>query len=142
MLSYPSYLINSHYTEDVRALLLGLVAIIAEPYKDKIKYYEKMLKIRKFMKNKDNGVFDAVIQRARTAKIKDLYSFVGLKKIKNGHVACCPLHNEKTPSFNMRDNVFYCFGCHRKGDSIQFIQDLYNVTFKKALSIITGINVR
>ena len=33
--------------------------------------------------------------------------------------ACCPFHNEKTPSFKVDTDsqMFYCFGCHKGGDS-------------------------
>ena len=41
--------------------------------------------------------------------------------------ACCPFHNEKTASFKVDENkgLFYCFGCHEKGDTISFVMKNY-----------------
>ena len=49
--------------------------------------------------------------------------------------ACCPLHQENTPSFtvNPEKQVFYCFGCHEGGDVIAFIQKLRGLSFPDAL---------
>src|SRR5437667_462127 len=43
---------------------------------------------------------------------------VALKKRGRNHVACCPFHNEKTPSFNVNaeKQIFMCFGCRAGGD--------------------------
>jgi DNA primase len=39
----------------------------------------------------------------------------------------CPFHEEKTPSFHIYENGFFCFSCGEKGDSIDFIVKLYNL---------------
>ena len=38
--------------------------------------------------------------------------------------ACCPFHNEKTPSFTIdnEEGIYFCFGCKESGDVIKFIQ--------------------
>lgn len=64
-------------------------------------------------------------------KIKDTYLLrdvviehgVSLKKQGKEWVGVCPFHDEKTPSFSVSDEkgVFYCRGCHEKGDVITFI---------------------
>ena len=48
----------------------------------------------------------------------------------------CPFHSEKTPSFsvNRKKQVFYCFGCQKGGDVIQFVRDLRGLSFIEALS--------
>lgn len=50
----------------------------------------------------------------------------------------CPLHNEKTPSFNFNfeKELWYCFGCHKGGDIITFVQELKQVNFQRAQEII------
>ncbi len=52
--------------------------------------------------------------------------------------ACCPLpgHVEKTPSFcvNEPGQFYYCFGCHKTGDVIKFIQEEENLTFFEAVT--------
>ncbi len=50
----------------------------------------------------------------------------------------CPFHKEKTPSFSVdADNgLFYCFGCHKGGDLIQFLQEIESCSFPEALEIL------
>ena len=52
--------------------------------------------------------------------------------------ACCPFHNEKTPSFSINndDGIYYCFGCHESGDVIKFVQKMENVEFMDAVKIL------
>ena len=54
------------------------------------------------------------------------------------YVACCPFHNEKTPSFtiNLQTNTFICFGCKESGDIYTFIQKIKNVDFIVALEML------
>lgn len=49
--------------------------------------------------------------------------------------ACCPFHNEKTPSFTVTPakNMFKCFGCGKGGDAISFIMEHEKVEFIEAL---------
>lgn len=49
--------------------------------------------------------------------------------------ACCPFHNERTPSFAVYPDGrgWYCFACHRGGDAAALYQQLYNVPIKDAL---------
>ncbi len=59
-------------------------------------------------------------------------------KIKrHGHEfqACCPFHNEKTPSFSINDQkgFYYCFGCGANGDVLGFTMDYLNLPFMEAL---------
>jgi hypothetical protein len=54
---------------------------------------------------------------------------------------CCPLHQDKSPSFKVdpeRQN-FHCFGCNAHGDVITFIQQYRKLPFKEALAYL-GIN--
>lgn len=50
----------------------------------------------------------------------------------------CPFHHEKTASFHVDDQkgFFYCFGCHAKGDAINFVQETENVSFVEAVKIL------
>lgn len=50
--------------------------------------------------------------------------------------ACCPLHQEKTPSFcvDSERQRFKCFGCGVSGDVVDFIQKLKGLSFPDALS--------
>ncbi len=52
--------------------------------------------------------------------------------------APCPFHQEKTASFHVDDRkgFYYCFGCHEKGDAINFVQATENVGFMEAVQIL------
>lgn len=44
----------------------------------------------------------------------------------------CPFHSEKTPSFKVYENSFYCFGCGAYGDVIRFVSMLFEISPKDA----------
>lgn len=62
-------------------------------------------------------------------------SYIQLTQRGNSYVACCPFHNEKTPSFYVSPDrgTYHCFGCGRGGDIYSFVQDFEGVDFKEAL---------
>jgi DNA primase len=49
--------------------------------------------------------------------------------------ACCPFHQEKTPSFHVDDHksLYYCFGCGASGDHIKFVCDTEGLDFPEAV---------
>lgn len=61
--------------------------------------------------------------------------FVSLKKKGNGYEACCPFHNEKTPSFRVTPakDMYKCFGCGKGGDAIRFVMEHERKTFYEAI---------
>ena len=63
--------------------------------------------------------------------------YVDLKYINGQAVGLCPFHHEKTPSFKIdpTDRHFYCFGCHKAGDLLDFIQQYHNVSLPRAVQI-------
>ena len=52
----------------------------------------------------------------------------------------CPFHDEKTPSFTVREAVgaYHCFGCGEGGDVISFVQKLDHLTFAEAVEHLAG----
>ncbi len=60
---------------------------------------------------------------------------ITIKKAGKEFHACCPFHQEKTPSFTIspQKQFFYCFGCQAKGDAISFTMQYHQLTFKEAL---------
>ena len=69
---------------------------------------------------------DDLIERADVSEV--IGKRVEIKKAGKEYKACCPFHNEKTPSFTVSpDKGFYhCFGCGAHGDAIQFLMDFLN----------------
>ncbi len=61
--------------------------------------------------------------------------YVTLKKRGQNHIANCPFHNEKTPSFNVSASkgIYKCFGCGKAGDAIQFVMDIEGLGYVEAL---------
>jgi DNA primase len=60
---------------------------------------------------------------------------VPLKKAGANYLACCPFHNEKSPSFNVnREKQFYhCFGCGASGNAIGFLMNFERQSFVEAV---------
>lgn len=70
------------------------------------------------------------------AQIVDVVGdFVTLKKRGSNHVACCPFHNEKTPSFSVSASkgIFKCFGCGKSGTAVGFVMEHENLSYTEAL---------
>lgn len=61
---------------------------------------------------------------------------VKLKKAGKNYSACCPFHNEKTPSFtvNREKQFYYCFGCGASGNALSFLMDYERKDFIESLS--------
>jgi DNA primase len=64
--------------------------------------------------------------------------YVTLKKKGANWMACCPFHQEKTPSFsvNPSKNIFYCFGCAKGGSVFNFVMELEGVSFPEAVRVV------
>ena len=70
------------------------------------------------------------------AQIVDVVGdFVTLKKRGANHMACCPFHNEKTPSFVVSPSkgIFKCFGCGKSGTAVGFVMEHENLSYTEAL---------
>lgn len=70
------------------------------------------------------------------AQIVDVVGdFVTLKKRGANHMACCPFHNEKTPSFVVSPSkgIYKCFGCGKSGTAVGFVMEHENLSYTEAL---------
>ncbi|GAB3564153.1 DNA primase [Spirosoma luteolum] len=80
---------------------------------------------------------EETVERIRQASdiIEVVNDFVSLKKRGSNYIACCPFHNEKTPSFNVNPvrQIYKCFGCGKAGDSVRFVMDIENIGYGEAL---------
>jgi DNA primase len=72
---------------------------------------------------------------ARSDIVEVINARVPLKRKGKEYTACCPFHNEKTPSFTVSENkqFYYCFGCHAKGNVIGFLMDYEHLSYIDAI---------
>ena len=71
-----------------------------------------------------------------TARIEEVIGdFVTLKRRGSSYVACCPFHNEKTPSFHVTPSkgIYKCFGCGKAGSAVGFVMEYEHMTYPEAL---------
>ena len=61
--------------------------------------------------------------------------FVSLTRHGASYMACCPFHNEKTPSFVVTPakGIFKCFGCGESGTAVSFLMKHENMSFVEAM---------
>ncbi len=66
--------------------------------------------------------------------VKVIDGLVPLKKSGGEYEACCPFHNEATPSFKVSPakQIYHCFGCGANGDAIKFLQEFQGLSFHDA----------
>lgn len=79
-------------------------------------------------------IIEEIRQRADIVDVVNQY--VALRPAGNGRFkACCPFHDEKTPSFTVSSDkgFFKCFGCNEGGDVFSFVQKIENITFPEAI---------
>lgn len=95
-----------------------------------------------------------MIDRATIEKILDavkieevIGDFVSLRRRGSNYVACCPFHQEKTPSFSVSPakGIFKCFGCGKAGSAVTFVMEHEQMSYAEALKYLGnkyGIEVR
>jgi DNA primase len=83
-----------------------------------------------------DGVLDEVKNAVSIVSV--ISEYVALRKRGRNHVARCPFHNEKTPSFNVNEDrqIFRCFGCGLGGDVFKFIMEIEHLSFPEAVRFI------
>lgn len=67
--------------------------------------------------------------------IEVISGYIDLKRVGSNYVACCPFHNEKTPSFvvSPTKSIYHCYGCGASGNGITFIMEYEKVGFIEAV---------
>ncbi len=83
---------------------------------------------------------------ARTDIVEVIGNRISLKKAGREYSACCPFHNEKTPSFTVSPTkqFFHCFGCGAHGTALGFLMDHDHLSFPEAveeLARLAGVEV-
>ena len=80
--------------------------------------------------------YDTVEKILDAARIEDVVGdFVTLKKRGANFIACCPFHNEKTPSFYVSPakGIYKCFGCGKSGTAVGFVMEHESLSYVEAL---------
>ncbi|HVF57215.1 MAG TPA: DNA primase [Pyrinomonadaceae bacterium] len=70
--------------------------------------------------------------------VRVIGDYVTLKKKGANWMACCPFHQEKTPSFsvNPSKDIFYCFGCGKGGSVFNFVMEMERLSFPEAVRVV------
>jgi DNA primase len=76
--------------------------------------------------------------------VRVVSDYVSLKKKGANWMACCPFHQEKTPSFsvNPAKDIYYCFGCGKGGSVFSFVMEIEGLSFPEAIKVVaekTGV---
>ena len=81
-------------------------------------------------------IIDEISSRADIVEVVQKY--VPLQRAGNRWKACCPFHQEKTPSFvvNPVSNSCHCFGCGKGGSVFKFIMEMENLSFPEAARLL------
>lgn len=77
---------------------------------------------------------------ARIDIVELVDTYVPLKKAGGNYAACCPFHNEKTPSFTVSPakQFYHCFGCGAHGSAIGFVMEYQGIGFVDAVRELAG----
>ena len=92
----------------------------------------------------DRQTVDRIFAAADIVEV--VSDFVTLRRRGANYIACCPFHNEKTPSFSVSPSkgIFKCFGCGKAGSAVTFIMEHEQMTYPEALKYLArkyGIEV-
>jgi DNA primase len=83
---------------------------------------------------------DSFVEEVRRAAdvVRVISEHVALKRMGTSWKGLCPFHQEKTPSFNVRQEppVFHCFGCGEGGDVFKFVMLRERVSFPEAIEML------
>lgn len=100
----------------------------------------KASKILTFDEVEINKIMSSVIEEIKSRlNIADVASgYLKLEKAGGNFKACCPFHNERSPSFFISPSrqTYHCFGCNKGGDVISFIEEIEGLDFQGALKLL------
>ncbi|MBO4495526.1 MAG: DNA primase [Clostridiales bacterium] len=93
------------------------------------------------MSNGRGGIPNEVVEEILSRS--DIVSIVGqyvqfTKSSGQNQFGLCPFHSEDTPSFSVSTNkqIYYCFGCHKGGNVVNFIMEIEHLTYVEALKFL------
>ncbi len=76
--------------------------------------------------------------KARLNIVELIGTYIRLEKAGAHYKACCPFHQERSPSFmvNEEKNMWHCFGCGKGGDVFAFVMEIEGLDFREALTLL------
>ena len=88
----------------------------------------------------NNGFTDVRAVREATDIVALIGAELPLKKHGADYHACCPFHDEKTPSFTVSPvkQFYHCFGCGAHGDVFDWLKERHGLTFRQSLEELAG----
>jgi DNA primase len=83
---------------------------------------------------------DIVAVRAATDLVAVISKYTQLRRSGTRWVGLCPFHGEKTPSFNVNQEMglYRCWGCQARGDAISFVREIEHLDFAPAVELLAG----
>lgn len=124
IIKYWKALDKYEHFKDVDCVELRIIwgeSVLAH-FKNIRKQWGKMMVI----KNDKKTITQDMIQAAKD------YPFEELIELKRGY-ACCPFHEEKNPSFRVKNNKAWCYGCNEGWDTIAFVMKKDGLSFQEAV---------
>ena len=96
--------------------------------------FRLLLNIKIIFHNDPRILYQELLNRVDVVDIID--KRVHLKKQVQNFIACCPFHQEKTPSFTVSPSkqFYHCFGCGEHGSAISFLIEYEGLTFIDAIN--------
>ncbi len=87
-----------------------------------------------------DSTLDEIRRRVSLSELVRAHA-TGLKRKGRDLWACCPFHQEKTPSFHVREDqgFYHCFGCGAHGDAFTFMKEMRGGSFAEAVEYLAGI---
>lgn len=85
---------------------------------------------------------DSIFEKVKAvASITEVVERFGNLKLNRSHMACCPFHSEKNPSFSVKesDGIFKCFSCGESGDAIDFVSKIKGIESLDAVKLIADM---
>lgn len=84
----------------------------------------------------DQATVDRIFDAANIVDV--VQDYITLRKRGVNYLACCPFHNEKTPSFvvSPAKNIYKCFGCGKAGNPVSFVMEHENLSYAEALRLL------
>jgi DNA primase len=88
--------------------------------------------------NIPRSFIETLLSRADVVQV--INQRVPLKKAGTSFKACCPFHEEKTPSFNVSSTkqFYHCFGCGASGDALKFLMEYDGLSFVEAVEALAA----